>query len=86
MIRDGTLLLLLFCLALLTGCGGATLPLPWPPMATSAILSPTPRPTIDVSTRLTATPLPTPRRLSAHRKSTGPRCAPTGWRRQTLPA
>ncbi len=59
MIRTPRLLLLLFCLALLTGCAGATLPVPWPPMPTSVILSPTARPTIDPATRLTATPLPT---------------------------
>ena len=54
----------MFCLTLLTGCAGATLPVPWPPLPTSVILSPTPRPTVDASTdasaRLTATPLPTP--------------------------
>ncbi len=60
MIRTVRLLPLLFCLILLAGCAGAMLPVPWPPMPTSVILSPTPRPTIDASARLTATPLPTP--------------------------
>ena len=60
MIRTARFLLLLFCLTLLTGCAGAMLPVPWPPMPTSVIISPTPRPTIDASTRLTATPVPTP--------------------------
>ena len=59
MTRSARLLPLLFCLTLLTGCAGATLPVPWPPLPTSVILSPTPRPTIDASVRLTATPLPT---------------------------
>jgi hypothetical protein len=58
--RTPRFLPLLFCLFLLTGCAGAMLPVPWPPMPTSVILSPTPRPTIDASARLTATPLPTP--------------------------
>ena len=63
MTRSARLLPLLFCLILLTGCAGGTLPVPWPPLPTSVILSPTPRPTVDAateaSTRLTATPLPT---------------------------
>ena len=63
MTRSARLLPLLFCLTLLTGCAGGTLPVPWPPLPTSVILSPTPRPTVEprpTSTRLTATPLPTP--------------------------
>ncbi len=60
MMRTARLLSLLFCLTLLTGCVGGTLLVPWPPLPTSVILSPTPRPTIDPSTRLTATPVPTP--------------------------
>lgn len=51
--------LLLFCLVL-AGCANATLPAPWPPLPTSALLTPTPRPTIDAATRIAATPLPTP--------------------------
>ena len=61
MMRTARLLTLLFCLILLTGCAGGSLLVPWPPMPTSVILSPTPRPTLvdRASTRLTATPLPT---------------------------
>jgi len=64
MMRTARLLPFLFCLTLLAGCAGGTLVVPWPPLPTSVILSPTPRPTVeastDSSTRLTATPLPTP--------------------------
>jgi hypothetical protein len=57
--RPSRLLPFLLCLILLTGCAGGTLLVPWPPLPTSMILSPTPRPTIDAAIRLTATPLPT---------------------------
>ena len=60
MMRTAWLLPLVFCLILLTGCAGATLPVPWPPMPTSVILTPTPRPTLDAAARSEATPLPTP--------------------------
>ena len=59
MMRTARLLPFLFCLTLLAGCAGGTLVVPWPPLPTSVILSPTPRPTIDAAIRLTATPLPT---------------------------
>jgi hypothetical protein len=60
MMRTAPPLVLLFCLILLTGCAGGSLFVPWPPLPTSVILSPTPRPTINAAVRLTATPLPTP--------------------------
>jgi hypothetical protein len=60
MMRAACLLPLLLCLSVLTGCAGGTLFVPWPPLPTSVILSPTPRPTIDAAIRLTETPLPTP--------------------------
>ena len=81
------LLPLLLCLILLTGCVGGTLLVPWPPMPTSVILSPTPRPTIDASTlrgsqRRRSLP---PRLSSARKRSTRPRCVPTGCRLRKPP-
>ncbi len=59
--RRFVLLSSLLCLSLLAGCANATLPIPWPAMPTSVLMTPTPRvwPT-PLPNEPTATPLPTP--------------------------